>query len=273
MKFTAANYLRVLGLITLAFASAGATAGPPVFSYDNFRSGHIDPSKWTSVPYRQCNQQTTLECVRKVTPLKFLELGVRTLGTRDSDSGRTFDSSLVQFTNPSSINGVSADVWIAPVSSVQCANNTGERSHSQFILSGSYFNTGASPDFTGDMDAYVFIDNNNPDGHLFAAAFLGVNNQYFGNVFLGDVSANEPLRLSMRWDPSGSQFVFSLTHILTGQQSLASIPYSQPVASAPAQPFKEIGARTFVQDCVATQTSTQMDAFVSNVQVNSPLVP
>ncbi|HKE94221.1 MAG TPA: hypothetical protein VKB34_07960 [Povalibacter sp.] len=270
------NYWKSLGLTGLALMAVAATAaaaGPPASSYDNFKSGHLDPSKWTSAPFGQCNQLTTLECVRAITLPRTLELGIRTLGSNATDSGRTYDTSFIQFRNPASINSMAVDVRIPIAASVSCPVNTGDRSYSHFLLTGGFFNTGSSPDFWGDLDAYVLIDTNNPGGKPVAGAFLGSNNTFFGNVVLGNVAPGEPVRISMRWDQPGSQFVFSLTHLLTGQQSIASIPYAQTVAGPAAQAFREMGTRNFVANCTATPTSAQMDAFVSNVQVNSPSIP
>jgi len=258
---------RALAALLLLGAGTVATAAS---SYDNFQSGHLDPAKWTSRPFDQCNQATTLECIREVTPRKHLELGIRTLGANASDSGITYDNSFVDFAKPAAITSISADVLIPSTSSISCENNP-QRSFSQFLMTGSFFSTGTSPDYLGDLDAYIFIDTNSPNGALEAGAFLGTNNTYFGNVQFGQVSPGEPLRLTLRWDKAGSLFVFSMTHLLTGQQTLVSIPYAQTVAGPPSYDFKEMGTRNFVANCTTTQTSTQMDALVDNVHVNSPV--
>ena len=256
-------FASLIGIVTLPAFGQRASL------YDNFSSGYLDPSKWVGTSI--CSLPSTFECARTVRGDRLILQAV-SYGITTSDSGSLYDTSYLNFANPTTINSVDVRVTVPKTVSVACVNNA-IPAHSAFTLTGSFFNTGTG-NWTEDVQAYVIIDRTaSSSPGLTASAFLSTGYvNFFGNVSLGSVSEGETVRVTLRWDASGNQFVASLTH--RGQQPIiAAIPYTQANALPPAIPQVLLGVRNFVPNCVASQTVAGMTAAVSQVLVNSPTTP
>lgn len=264
----------LIGAITIATATLASAedsllaAGQNPWLYDDFAAPTLDLSKWFGAP--SCSQFLTLECMRAVHGSS-LHLAATTYGRRNTDSASIYDTSSVYFANPMTITSIDARVTIPSSNAVQCPANP-TLSHTHFILTGAFFNTGSGK-WTEDVNAYVVLDQfGSPTSSLIATAFLSVGQNFFGNVLLGNVAPGDTVHVTLRWDASGSQFVASLKQ--DGSPAVvAAIPYSQTNVLPPFFPNRLLGVRTFVPSCTATETVASMTAQVGKVLVNSPRTP
>jgi hypothetical protein len=261
------NAPALLTMLSL-FAPFAATAQSAAV-YDNFAGASLDPSKWVGAPI--CSADSTLECMR-VQRNGRLHLEAITYGLTGTNMGQVYDTSYINFANPLSLVSIGAQVAIPISNAVACASNP-TPAHSQFLLSGSFFNTGTG-NWTEDVQAAVIIEQfGGPTSNLSAAAFGSVGyGASFGNVSLGSVAPGETVRVTLRWDAPGSQFVVSLKHAAI-PAIIATIPYSQANALPPAVPQRFLGVRNFVPNCTQTSTVAGMTAQVGRVLVNSPNTP
>ena len=262
--------MNIPGLLTaLTLFAPIAALGQSAAVYDNFKGATLNPNKWVGAPI--CNQNSTLDCVRYVHGGS-LHLGATSYGLANTNTGQLFDTSYINFANPLTQASMDAEVTIPTSNAVACASNP-TPAHSQFLLSGSFFNTGTG-NFQEDVQAYVIIEQfGGPTSPLSASAFGGIGfGGFFGNVSLGAVAPGETVHVTLRWDAPASQFVVSLTH--TGAPAIiASIPYSLANALPPAIPQRLLGVRNFVPNCTAASTVAAMTAQVGKVLVNSPNTP
>ena len=255
------------GLALLGFG-ASASAQYSRF-YDNFRSGTLDPARWTSAGWgAMCTQPTTLECVREIRHGQ-LNLGVRTVGDASSNQGITYDQSYINFVNPAAVRSIEMRLVIPAASASGCAANSVTPS-SHVILAGRFFNSGSGL-AADDVDANLLIGTDSA-GVPQASGYLYTNGVFFGTVYLGPVAIGEVVNVSMRWDPSNSQFVFSLLRA-SGQTVVMAAPYSQTNALPAVNPWRQIGVRNFVANCIGKQTVNQIQATVDHVVVNSAATP
>ncbi len=237
--------------------------------YDNFSSGYLDPTKWVGAPI--CTLPSTFDCARTIRGGQLILQAV-TYGLASSDTGSLYDTSYINIANPTSVKSVDVRVVVPSTRTAGCSSNVSP-SHSAFTVTGSFFNTG-SGNWTDDVQAYVIIDRTASSSRgLMASAFLSTGYiNFFGNVSLGSVAEGERVRVTLRWDAAGSQFIVSLTH--PGQAPIiVALPYTQANSMPPAIPQVLLGIRNFVPNCVASQSVAGMTAAVSRVMVNSPTTP
>jgi hypothetical protein len=191
-------------LTTLSLFAPFAATAQSAAVYDDFAGATLNSSKWVGAPI--CSADSTLECVRAQQHGR-LHLEAITYGLTRTNTGQVYDTSYINFTNPLSLMSIDAKVTIPTSNAVACASNP-TPAHSQFLLSGSFFNTGTG-NWTEDVQAYVIIEQfGGPASNLSASAFGSVGyGGFFGNVSLGDVGPGETVHVTLRWDardPSSS---------------------------------------------------------------------
>ena len=83
-------------------------------------------------------------------------------------------------------------------------------------------------------------------------------------VSLGTVHTGVPVRLFVRWDQAGHQFIFQRDNNV-----MVLVPYSVPDTSEPGVQFKRLDAAHFVANCTSTpRPASMIDVRFDHVEVN-----
>ena len=253
----------------LNFQQTQATAGT---LYDDFNEKWLDPMKWaamsgaSSAYTEACYWSTNiLECIREIRDGK-LRLAVKSYGGTDSNDGSQYGESKIAFVQ--SFSTLTADVVVRSTKSTDCSANS-TYSWAQAMFTGTFFNSG-SGDPNDDVDAHITFAHTSLDnpGLLNVGAFLFWQGQYFNFVTVGTVSVGTPTRATLRWVPSGHKFVAGFENLVTHQRFWAEVPYSMSDSTPPSHYWDALYVQTFPANCMAQQTSSQMEANFDNVVIS-----
>lgn len=264
IKETSGNNF-AFGLTDLELSAATGTL---LNLYDDFSEGSIDPSKWSVSPMCGGN---AYDCAREVRN-GHLRLAVRGYGDVSRDSGSSFASSQVLFTNPNSIDSLQVNLSVQSFSASACSANS-DAAHPQFLISGTFFNTGTGT-ASGDVSAYLMVerrtdDLSDPPGILRVGGFMSLDGRFFNNVDLGTLQVGEQARVSIQWDLLNKAFVLRIVKSTTTPAIVEqSMPYTLPDSQMPAVPIKSIQAGSFAPNCVSQRSIASIDVNVDNVRAN-----
>ena len=234
--------------------------------YDDFNSKWLNPTKWQPM-YTGC-WNNVLECVREIRDGK-LRLEVRNFGATNSDSDIQFSESEVYFVNPNAVTSITADVT-ARFSGIGCSTNDTDRTHTQVMFGGNFFNTG-SGNTSDDIGAWliVWIDTVDPTT-MSVSVYWGYPWPGTGtDVGFASYPVGTPLTAAIKWDKANHQFI-GQTKILgePGAGDQVQIPYTMPDTAAPASPLKSLQASQHTLNCTSAKTYGQVEATYDHVIIN-----
>jgi hypothetical protein len=247
--------------------------------YDNFRSAHIDPSKWASAG----PDPDVLEAVRQLAGEeedRRLHLSQRAYSATTDDGGASGGTFGLFFPVPGAVTEVFFDMVIKSAVAVGCNSNPNGQIVTGAELRGRYFNTESSPTSQlGDVEAVIGANRNATDTGP-AMEVLGFYQRCddancstrttLGFNRLGFIQPGAVATLHIKWDQPNHQFVFQLNN--------GPLVFSPYTASDTAQPFfgpfRSIDLARVVPHCTTTpRPFASIDAFFSNVRVNPTAVP
>ncbi|HTP27558.1 MAG TPA: hypothetical protein VMK12_18135 [Anaeromyxobacteraceae bacterium] len=246
--------------------------GPKAVStylYDDFRSGVINPAKWEGTGGVTSN---TLEFVREIKN-EHLRLGAKTYGDRWGDTGSVFDYAELDLKNAQDITSFGARVAVTSISSLSCTNNPWVSDPEVQLIGGGFFTIGDPGSGTGNVDAYVKIQEDAPGGALavrLAVVLTGASE--IGGADLGTVAIGEPVFLFVRWDRANHRFVGGMQKM--GMPTVtATVPYALDDSRAADYTYRGLSVRNNTANCAATPTFSGAEAEFDGVMVNVPWKP
>jgi hypothetical protein len=153
------------------------------------------------------------------------------------------------------------------MSALGCPTNP--TSHAHAIVTGRFFNVGsgnAFDDLTANLTFDHFIPD--PEGVLEAGAFLHWQDQY-SFLKLGTINFGQKVIAQLSWDQPHHQFVASWTDVVTGTVTQGVLTYTMSDTTPPTTFDKQLGVRTFPDNCVGTQTFAYMEATFDKVWIGN----
>jgi len=276
MKRIAFSFLAV-AILAVGFALANWAQQPatPLCKspyYETFNQPFLSPSKW--IPNGPaCGQWLTLECVREIQNNR-LRLALRNIGAMDSNVGSQFSYTDLNFVNPNTITGITADVALTRYSGISCPANGDQPSRTIVKVAGAFFNTGSgdpADDVTDDL--YLWVDPTDPKTMQVANWMTGGGAGV--STPIASYPIGTPLTLTNIWDKTNHQFI-SIVHPVGELRPINKVivPYSSFYNSdslAPVNPYKSFFALVYSQNCTSIQTQSYVEAFFDNVMINVPL--
>lgn len=250
---------------SLALAQTVQQPSTNLVLYDNFEEERfLDPSRW--IPDSVCFLGFTLECVREIQEDR-LRVAVRTYGATNSNQGTQYGPSELHFTNPVPIRSIATQFAVRRTSALGCPTNP--TSHAHAIVTGRFFNSG-SGNADDDVEAFLTFDHfiPDPEGVLEVQAFTHWQGQY-SFVFLGIINVGQKVIAQLSWDQPHHQFVASWTDVVTGNVTQELLPYTMSDTTPPTTFDKQVGVRTFPDNCVGTQTFAYMETTFDKVWIGN----
>jgi hypothetical protein len=238
--------------------------------YDDFSGRWLDPGKWQTSNAANggwWNPQclNALECVREIQGGK-LFLMVKNFGNADSDSGVQWSESGVYFPNPNAVTSITANVTVRSFSGIGCMTNSTDRTHTQVMMGGTFFNTGTGAPFddvTGLL--IIWVDTYDPFT-MNVAGWWGWEDQGYWNG-IKSYPIGTPLTGTIKWDKANHQFIASVN--AEGEvPATVTMPYYLTETSFPANAIKHIDAEAHTLNCTTAQTKGQVSATYDNVIIN-----
>jgi hypothetical protein len=232
--------------------------------YDNFNSAYLDPARW----YVQwgCSGLTNLECVRQIQE-GHLHPRARASGDRTTNSGNEYGNSEIYLVN-SAATEIAAELRVLRADSAGCTTSPGDGTHGHALLFGNFFNGGGGT-VDDDVHAFLVFDrySTEPANVVQVSAFLQYQGSFFDFVDLAAVNVGERVTADLKWDKANHQFVAKL--VRPGNTSVqVTLPYTMSDAMPAALPAKALGARSFPENCVGTETFVDMEASFDRVMTN-----
>ena len=252
-------------ILLVSFVSFGLAqqVGNKSNVYDNFGGNWLDPEKW--VPTNPQCWGNVLECVREIRNGK-LYLAVRNFGNTDSDTGINWSESEVYFPNPNSVSSISADITVRSFSGVGCSTNSTDRTHTQVMMGGNFFNTGTN-DAADDVTSWliVWVDTENPQ-MMNVGGWWGWRDQG-GWTNIESFPIGTPLKGNLKWDKANHQFIAEARDS-NGWGGQATMPYSISDLASPVNAMKNLNAEAHTLNCTTGKTNGQVVATFDNVIIN-----
>lgn len=261
-------------LVALALAGAAlspAQAAEAYSSWDNFNSGtELNQARWQS-PERILRIEGGA--------LRALQ---RDLGGQSNNTGLFNNSWGTNLKNPHLITQMRAAVTVNNVGVTGCAANPNSSSV-QARLVGSFFNAGPglATSRVNDVGATIRLLRSNPSvdapgllrvlGVVYQCATPECNGGEIGlaTVDLGTAAIGETVVLKMEWEQAFKRFNF-----YRGTIPVVRLTYTVDDSQAPFLPFKGIGTRTSMANCLSgDRTDGFIDAKFDNVNVNASAAP
>jgi hypothetical protein len=261
--------LLVLAAMQLALANhaAGQVNSPGKSGlklYDNFDSAYLDPTRWYAG--WGCSTATTMECVRQIQEGR-LHLRARAYGDRTTNVGNVYGNSEIYLVD-SAATEFSAGLRVLRADSGGCTTSPGFGTHAHALLWGTFFNGGGGT-ANDDVFAFLIFDrfSTDPPNVVTAAAFLEYQGVFTDNVYLGPVNVGEQVTADLKWDKANHQFVAKVVH--RGNTTVqVTVPYTMSDVTPAVIPQKALGARSFPENCVGTETFADMEASFDRVMTN-----
>ena len=264
--------LQLLVFVLLVGTWGLGEAVEPLTLYDNFEKGPINPDKWFGTQFNPGNTGP-YEAARTIIQDpegRHLRLLNRSYGQIGSNSGRSLSFFRLAFSNPSPITTIRARIQVLSFKSTGCPNNLDATSVDARIF-GFFFNSGV-----GDVIAEVGVqrssDSADQPGVLRIVYFVFqcqdvdcLSNTLLNTGTLGTVTTGQWVKLLVRWDKDGNQFIFQ-----RGNQSPVPVSYGNlPDDAPPGIQFKSLDAANFSANCdVAPRPVGMVDALFDDVSVN-----
>lgn len=254
-----------LALTDHAAAQANPSAKSGLKVYDNFNSAYLDPARW----YVQfgCSGVTNLECVRQIQEGR-LHLRARAYGDRNTNIGNEYGNSELYLLDPAATE-FAAELRVLRADSAGCTTSPGAGTHGHALLFGTFFNGGGGT-VDDDVHAFLVFDrySTDPANVVQATAFLQYQGTFFDFADLASVNVGERVTADLKWDKANHQFVAKLVRPSNNTTVQVTLPYTMSDATPAVAPSKALGARSFPENCVGTQTFTDIEASFDRVMVN-----
>jgi hypothetical protein len=261
-----------LVLVTFTFSKAGV---PQLVLYDNFKSTHIDPSKWIGWQFFDPDIREEVRQLVGEEEDRRLHLSQMAYSAITDDNGASGGGFGLAFPVPAVITEISFDLVVKEAVAVGCNSNPNGQIVTGAEFRGRFFNTESSPTSQlGDVETVIGANRNATDlgsamevlgfyqrcddANCSARTTLDFNR-------LGFIQPGAVSRLHLKWDQPNHQFIFQLNN--------GPLVFSPYAVSDTAQPFfgpvKAIDLARVVPHCTTTpRPFTSIDAFFDNVYVN-----
>lgn len=253
--------------MALGLGLSAAYAQETYVTYDAFNSPQLDTSRWSGGAERA-----------RFVDAGALLLGMREMGGKSGDSGRTGLSWGEDLTRPSAVGALRATFNASAASVTDCAGNP-QTSRMRARLIGTFFNTGrpAPGSYVGDLMAQIYLlrDSGSTDAadtlRVEANAFVCTASDCSTSTLvgttqsLGTVTLGTPVTLQMRWDKANRSIVFARSGL-----AAVSVPYGSLGDSIqPARPLQAIGLRADLENCSLNPVVGSMTVRVDNVATSA----
>jgi hypothetical protein len=253
-----------LALAGRAAAQVNSSAKSGLKLYDNFNSTYLDPARW----YVQwgCSGLTNLECVRQIQEGR-LHLRARAYGLRTTNIGAEYGNSELFLVN-SAATEIAAELRVLRAESAGCTTSPGDGTHGHALLFGNFFNGGGGTT-NDDVSAFLVFDrySTDPVNVVQVSAFLQYQGTFFDFVDLAAVNVGEKVTADLKWEKANHQFVAKL--VRPGNTAVqVTLPHTMPDTMPAALPAKALGARSFPENCIGTETFADMEASFDRVMTN-----
>lgn len=240
-------------------------------SYDNFDGQtQVDPSRWLFGERQRLIKGGVLSMIQR-------DLGMQlaNTGTFNQSWGHDVDE-------PGLVTQMRASVTVNDYTVTGCAGNA-TASSVQARMVGAFFNAGpaAPTSRIGDVIAVVRLirasDSADGAGVLKAegvvvrctTADCNYDQTVLGNANLGTVNSGQTVSLKMEWDKPRKRFNF-----YRGSDPVQRVTYTADDSLAPFQPFKELGTRTILANCLSgPRAEGFIDGKFDNFSVNQSAAP
>jgi hypothetical protein len=254
-----------LALANQAAAQVNPSAKSGLKLYDNFDSAYLDPARW----YAQwgCSTATTMECVRQIQEGR-LHLRARAYGNRTSNIDTVYGNSEIYLID-SAATEFSAGIRVLRADSAGCTTSPGSGTHGHALLWGTFFNGGGGT-ANDDVLAFLVFDrwSTDPPNVVTAAAFMQYQGVFTDPVYLGPVNVGEHVTADLKWDRANHQFVAKLVRPANNTTVQVTLPYTMSDVTPAVAPQKALGARSFPENCIGTETFADMEAAFDRVMTN-----
>lgn len=266
--------MRIAAALVITLAAASAQAVEPFQSYDTFRQGPIDASRWLDG-----------ERVRQIRNGE-LRLMQRSFGAR-SDVGTTFIGWNENMRDPASITGIKARMRVNALEVGSCATNPNLAAQSRARVIGTFFGVDFLPppetadSLMGDVTAQVRAVRNSasidPPGVLRVQGFAAVCNTadcnsaiiLFPLLDLGTLNIGDHTTVQLQWDQPSKTFLFSRDNGAFN----GVVSYAFNDTRPPNVAFKELSTRMDIPNCASTPSSGVVDAVFDRVSITRPALP
>ena len=269
--------MHLLVVLLLASTWGLAEAVEALKPYDTFEVGHISPDRWFGTQFYPGNTGP-YEAARRIIQDpegRHLRLLNRSYGQIGSNSERSLSFFRLAFSNPSPITTIRARIQVLSFKSTGCPHNPEATSVDARIF-GFFFNSGV-----GDVIAEVGVqrssDSADQPGVLRIVYFVFqcldfdcVSDRLLNTGSLGTVTTGQWVKLLVKWDKDGNQFIFQ-----RGNQSPVPVSYGiLPDDAPPVIQFKSLEAANFSANCdVPPRPVGMVDALFDDVSVNESALP
>jgi hypothetical protein len=254
----------------------GIIWGRELVLYDRFERPRIEPDKWFGSETRR--PSAILEASRFVKGGKLYLIAVG-YGDMGSNAGRQTGSFGLGVKTPRSITALQAELTVTNVMAQTCAANA-ESTQARAQLVGFFFNDGSDSqrqkgDLSGDVVAVLEKMADSRDGNLIRATVLrcvswtcSQGQTIKALLFKRKWTLSQPDVLRIEWEPSNSQFVFTVNPGAEGEE-IRRIAYDS--ALRPLQPpqwqLQRIRVRHHGANCQAGRRGALMNVAVDDVYV------
>ena len=252
--------------VSMALIQSTAAAGA-LQPYDDFRQGWINPDKWSALP--MCTSGA-LDCVREARQ-GALRLALVGLGGRDSNTGTRYNSTGLAMLNPEGVTAIQANFVVNSHTEQACPANA-DPAHPQFLLHGSFFNTGSGLP-ADDVQAFVQVERladeaGTPAKSVRVGGFMYGAGRFFNNIELGTVEIGERASIQLRWQPDQHLFTLHLRRARTAPSSAeGQMRYTLPDGFPAATPFRHVSLNAFSPNCVESAAFSAMDVSVESIRI------
>lgn len=271
----------LLSILVVVSGGGSALALEPFSLYDNFDSPNLRAGKWIG---GEGNSLLGKEAQRTIENAH-LRLRSRSVGFTGLDSGLGTNFVFLEVPDPAEPTAMKATITATQASIVGCAGNTGSGDATFAMLSGSFFNTTATPangNQTHDVIADIGIEQDparialgKPPRVL--AVVLECTDSNCSTVAtkffqgLGPINLGTPTTVVMRWDETNQRFIFrrdtNTPHVFDYSSTLTD-------ASSPGLPFKNVEVLNNVANCTtAPRPVADTSALFDDVFLNTSATP
>jgi hypothetical protein len=274
--------MKTLSAFVVLFVLAGLpfrADAQSVTLYDDFSRKFIDPDKWLVL--QSCGDNSgSRECVLEIKGGQLRQEN-RTYGNTDSDAGGNFSGVFLNFSNPSAITAIKADVTVKDFAVSGCRNDPNITGQTRARLAGSFFNTDTptAGSYMNDVAASINLERQSsftdPKNTLRVTAFANVcgdtscsTGPSLGFLNLGTVSKGEIVSLTISWEQANQRFKFTASAPTLPGQLTGFISYTVSDTAPSGANLKFLGVNNFTPNCTSTpRPVAYMEALFDNVFV------
>ncbi len=261
-------------IVLVAMVAGPCLAAPPQPSpvavlYDDFSGGWLDSKRWAPVNDHCWN--SCLESVREVTGGQ-LRLVSRSIGQTTSDTGAAYSEAFAELAAPvaQAVTTLQADVLVRGFGGVDCPANTSDFTHTQVMVGGRYFNSGAG-DWMDDVMAWLilWVDTRRPSTMDVGLWWGTPHPEDPGNwTFITRFPRETVLVNSLSWDQANHQFVGTVA-VKGGAAPALTVaaPYGVSDDLPASTVNRQLVANVAALNCTSAQTTGFAEAIFDNVSV------